>query len=247
MYIIVIPTYNEKENIPKLIAKLDKLYGKLSANISVLIADDSSPDGTRQVVEDYVRRHKLKLNVKVITKSEKTGLREAYLNAFRHVLKNEPKLKGVVQMDADLSHDPKYVAKHLKNLQEGYDLSVGSRFVHGGSIKDLGIRRRFFSRNGNRLNRLVLSKDVRDYTGGYNGLSKRALLYLTKADVVVSKGLHFQIELKYRLIKPRVFKVTEFPVVCVDRVSGATKMGGAVSIESVRQLFSIRTRKVGRP
>ena len=244
MYVIVIPTYNEKENIPKLIAKLDKFYGKLAANVSILVADDSSPDGTRQVVEDYVRRHKPKLHIQVITKSEKAGLREAYLNAFRYLLKNEPRLKGIIQMDADHSHDPKYVARHLKNLRDGFDLSVGSRYARGGKVKNVGVGRRILSRSGNSINRLVLSQQLKDYTGSFNGLSKRALLFITKDDVVTSKDCHFYTELKYRLVKAGDFTVTEFPIVFVDRIVGFSKMSRTTLLEPLTQLLSIRTRKI---
>ncbi|HEV2412554.1 MAG TPA: glycosyltransferase [Candidatus Saccharimonadales bacterium] len=244
MYVIVIPTYNEKENVTKLISQLDKLYGKFATNIKVLVADDSSSDGTRRVVEAFVNRRKPKLTVNVITKAEKTDLGEAYLNAFRHLLKNEPKLKGVIQMDADLSHDPKYVAQHLTHLQDGHDLSVGSRYVRGGDVRNWHLGKHFLSRSGNTINRIILSKQLRDYTGGFNGLSKRALQYITKPDMITSKGYHFQVELKYRLINSGKFKVHEFPITFTERIAGTSKMRLDNLLISFRQLLGIRLRKI---
>lgn len=242
MYTIVIPTYNEKENITKLVGQINKLYGKESSRLSILVADDSSPDGTKAALEDYLKKNKPSLKVDIITKAKKSGLKDAYFNAFRHLLKTNPKLSGVIQMDADLSHDPKYLVKHLESLDAGYDLSIGSRYTKGGGISNWGLSRVLLSRVGNTLNRVILSRKVHDYTGGFNGISAAALQYAIKPNVVSSSGYYFLTEMKYRIVS-KGYKLKEFPIIFTDRVEGESKMGGSIIFESIKQLISIRFKK----
>lgn len=242
MYFIVIPTYNEKDNIVVLIKKIEKLYGS-EKDLSILVADDNSPDGTRNVVEDYISSKKNKLPIIIITKKDKTGLRDAYFNAFKYLIKTYPKILGIIQMDADLSHDPKYIKKHLSNLRDGIDLSMGSRYIKGGSIENWGMDRILLSRLGNSLNRLILSSRIHDYTGGYNGLSLRALQFVLIPGKVSSSGYYFLTEMKYRLIMSDEFAINEFPIIFTDRVSGDSKMGNGIIVESIKQLIYIRLNK----
>jgi dolichol-phosphate mannosyltransferase len=242
MYAIVIPTYNEKENIVELVKKIDSLYGSLNKSLMILVADDNSPDGTRIELEKYLGKRHLRLSVEIITKKDKTGLKDAYFKAFTYMLKKYPSLDGIIQMDADLSHDPKYIKRHLANLENGYDLSCGSRYVSGGSINNWGFGRRLLSRLGNLTNRTILSFRLHDYTGGYNGISRKALKYVLQPDIVTCSGYYFLTEMKYRIITSG-FSFIEFPIVFTDRVKGQSKMKSGIILESIQQVIKIRFQK----
>lgn len=242
---IVIPTYNEKKNIVKLLSSIDKEL-KNEKGVSVLVADDSSPDGTAEVVKELVASKKLHIRVKVLLKEEKTGLRDAYFNAFRHAIKEGRNLVGVIQMDADFSHDPKYLVSHIKNLRSGIDLSIGSRYVKAGGTENWSLSRRLLSKCGNNLNRIVLSRKIHDYTGGFNGLSINALRLAVSPGVVSCTGYYFLTEMKYRIIQSKL-SISEFPIIFKDRTFGESKMGGAIVKEAVKQLFIIRFKKFRLP
>lgn len=242
MIVIVIPTYNERENVVKLITRIEKQYSKLGSRLMLLIADDNSPDGTKETVLQFIASQKPSLRVEVLTKTKKTGLKDAYFNAFKYLLKKYPGITGVIQMDADLSHDPKYLKLHIRNLEDGCDLSIGSRYISGGGISNWGWSRVAMSKIGNSLNRIILSPRIRDYTGGFNGISAPALRFATKRGVVTSSGYYFLTEMKYRVLQKH-FKVSEFPIIFTDRVLGDSKMGGSIVIESIKQLLRIRFTK----
>lgn len=240
--IIVIPTYNEAKNIVRLLGVIDKeLIGE--NGVSVLVADDSSPDGTANLVKDLAASKKLSVNVDVLLKKEKTGLRDAYFNAFRYAVENHKGLVGVIQMDADLSHDPSYLKTHVDNLRAGVDLSIGSRYVAGGGTENWSLSRRLLSRVGNNINRAMLSRRIHDYTGGFNGLSIRAIRLSIKPGIVSCTGYYFLTEMKYRIIRNKL-SINEFPIVFKDRTYGESKMGGAIIKEAIKQLFIIRFKKV---
>ena len=246
MFVLVIPTYNERENIVKLVSKIDKLYAKSKYTLSILVADDSSPDGTREALETHLKKSRHAIGVEVITKKDKTGLKDAYFNAFRYALrKHEADIEGIIQMDADLSHDPKYLRKHLENLASGSDLSIGSRYVKGGGISNWGWSRIAMSRVGNMLNRVILSPKINDYTGGFNGMSPTVVKHVIKPGVVTSSGYYFLTVMKYRILKSG-YIITEFPIIFTDRVEGDSKMGGGIMIEAVKQLFRIRFSDISK-
>lgn len=240
--VIVIPTYNEKKNIVKLLIAIDKELNDES-DVSVLVADDSSPDGTRIAVEDLINSRKLSLGIEVVSKKEKTGLRDAYFNAFKYAISKNKNLKGVIQMDADFSHSPKYLRNHIENLRSGADLSIGSRYVEGGGTENWSLSRRILSKGGNNLNRFVLSRRIHDYTGGFNGLSLEAIKLATKPGMVSCTGYYFLTEMKYRIIQNKL-TISEFPIIFKDRTFGESKMGGAIVKEAIKQLIIIRFKKV---
>lgn len=240
-YVIVIPTYNEKDSVPKLLNLLDKQLTNRN-DVSLLIADDNSPDGTKKIVEEIIKSSKFKIPIEIISK-EKSGLKDAYFNAFRYLIKNNPSLKGVIQMDADLSHNPKFALKHLDNLKAGIDLSIGSRYVKGGGVSNWSKKRLLMSQIGNILNKIVLSFKIKDYTGGFNAFSLNALRYVLPEGFILSNGYYFQTELKYRLLK-KGFSMNEFPIVFEERAIGVSKMSNAIVLESIKQLLSIRFKKV---
>ena len=244
MIYIVIPTYNEKDNILVLIKSIESLYAK-NKNISILVADDNSPDGTKKIVNDYIKSEKNIIPLLIVSKKTKTGLRDAYFNAFNFLIEKRKDITGVIQMDADLSHDPAYIKKHLDNLENGIDLSIGSRYVSGGGINNWGLKRILLSRLGNLMNEIVLSPKIKDYTGGFNGLSLKTIKFSTRPGVVSSSGYYFLTEMKYRILKSKKFRIVEFPIIFTDRVSGDSKMGKSIVFESIKQLIRIRLGKIG--
>ena len=243
MVAIVIPTYNEKDNILRLIKEIDQLYRK-NDDLLILVADDNSPDGTGKIVQAYAKENASKLKIKVITKPDKTGLKDAYFNAFSYALKAYKNLDGVIQMDADLSHNPKYLKTHINNLKNSVDLSIGSRYVHGGGVENWSFKRKLLSRVGNTTNRLVLSTKIHDYTGGFNGLSRKALNQILKPGEVTSGGYYFLTEMKYSIISNPDLSVNEFPIIFTDRTQGESKMGSTIILEAFSQLWRIKSRRV---
>lgn len=242
MIAIIIPTYNEKDNIIRLLKKINDLYGSQN-NLIILVADDNSPDKTGEIVKNFAKEESVKIKIKVITKNEKSGLKDAYFNAFRYALKNIKNLVGIIQMDADLSHHPKYLKQHIDNLNNGVDLSIGSRYVKNGGVKNWGLGRRLLSRLGNFTNRVILSTKIHDYTGGFNGLSVKAIKRVLKPGQVTSGGYYFLTEMKYRIISSSDLSYKEFAIIFTDRTQGESKMGGTIIFEAFRQLWKIKFNK----
>lgn len=242
MIAIIIPTYNEKDNIIRLLKKINDLYGSQN-NLIILVADDNSPDKTGEIVKNFTKEESVKIKIKVITKNEKSGLKDAYFNAFRYALKNIKNLVGIIQMDADLSHHPKYLKQHIDNLNNGVDLSIGSRYVKNGGVKNWGLGRRLLSRLGNFTNRVILSTKIHDYTGGFNGLSVKAIKRVLKPGQVTSGGYYFLTEMKYRIISSSDLSYKEFAIIFTDRTQGESKMGGTIIFEAFRQLWKIKFNK----
>lgn len=223
--IVIIPTYNEKDNIQSLIKKLRREFIKLKKwNPQVLVVDGNSPDGTSQVVAKLTRKHKY---VHLLVETKKRGLGAAYLAGMKFAVE---KLKGslLVTMDADLSHDPSYLSKFLAKIEGGCDFVVGSRYVRGGSIpKNWPFHRKFLSVFGNLVTQLVLaSSAVHDWTTGYRAIKKEVFVQVAprmEKDVTF-KGYTFNISFAHHTIEAG-FKVGEVPIRFVDRTAGESKLG----------------------
>lgn len=222
--IIIIPTYNEKDNIALLLEKIWKLLPDANA----LVVDDNSPDGTAEVVEKLKNQHP---NLFLMKRAGKDGLGTAYIAAFKHVLAHY-NFQTITMMDADLSHDPKYLPEMLK-LSENFDLVIGSRYISGGKItKKWGISRRLLSAAGNFYLRIIFHHyPIKDWSTGYNVI-KTDVLKKIKFEELNPRGYAFISSLKYRLAQAGA-SVKESPIFFEERNGGESKMSLFIILEGL--------------
>jgi dolichol-phosphate mannosyltransferase len=228
---LIVPTFNEAQNIEPLVEAVRKM---LPASRRILIVDDSSPDGTGQIADRMATEHE---DVEVLHRPRKEGIGPAYLDAFRRALDEGAEL--VLQMDADFSHDPAYLAR-LLDASRTADLVLGSRYVPGGGVTEWGAIRRLISRGGSTYARTWLGVPIRDLTGGFK-CWRRGVLEAIDLDSVHSRGYAFQVEMTYRAIRSG-FDVVEVPIVFRDRRVGNSKMTGRIVLEAVWQVPALRFR-----
>ncbi len=226
---LVLPTYNEAENIEAFVAAA---LAKLPGSARVLIVDDSSPDGTGALADRLAAAHE---RVEVLHRPAKEGLGPAYIAGFRHALAAGAEL--VLEMDSDFSHDPAYLPRLLEAAQRA-DLVLGSRYVPGGGVSDWGALRRAISRGGSAYARLVLGVDVQDLTGGFKCF-RREVLETIDLDSVQARGYAFQVEMTYRAIRAG-FEVVEVPISFRDRRAGSSKMDRAIVAEAIWRVPALR-------
>ena len=226
---LVLPTYNEAENVEPFV---EAARAKLPASAQVLIVDDSSPDGTGEIAERLAARHE---NVDVLHRRNKEGLGPAYIAGFRRALAAGAGL--VLEMDSDFSHDPAYLPRLLDAAQNA-DVVLGSRYVPGGGVSDWGPLRKAISRGGSAYARLVLGVGVKDLTGGFKCF-RREVLEAIDLDSIQARGYAFQVEMTYRAIK-RGFRVVEVPIVFRDRRAGSSKMDRSIVAEAVWRVPLLR-------
>ena len=227
---IVIPTYNEKENLPLIINSLFELN---IPDLRILVVDDNSPDGTGDIAD------KLKLEypgvISVLHREGKKGLGTAYLEGFKYCL--EHGADQIVQMDADFSHNPEKVTNLLEGLKET-DMVLGSRYVSGGSLDDRwAIWRKGLSSFGNFYARVILRMPIQDVTGGFRAWRRDTLLGIP-LDRVKSQGYAFQVEMAY-ITHMSGFSISEIPIYFADRTRGDSKMSINIQIEAARRVWSI--------
>ena len=228
--LICIPTYNEAENIERLVPEIKQTI----SDVHILVVDDNSPDGTGELV---VRMTRLDDTIHLLQRPVKQGLGPAYLAAFAWALERE--YEYIFEFDADFSHNPAYLPGFLSVLeQDTVDVVVGSRRVNGGRIENWGIHRKFLSWGGNTYANLLLGTTIRDLTGGFNGF-KREVLESIKLDEVQSSGYCFQIELKYRCLR-QGYRVCELPIVFPDRIRGESKMNTSIMKEAIGQVIALK-------
>jgi dolichol-phosphate mannosyltransferase len=227
--VICVPTYNEKENLAAIVAAI---LGA-TPEVDVLVIDDNSPDGTGQIADGIAGREP---RVKVLHREGKQGLGKAYLAGFAWALEHGYEL--IFEMDADFSHDPKYLPFMLEKAREGADLVIGSRNIPGGGTVNWGIGRKILSRGGSFYARTILGIPIRDVTAGFKCFRRRVLESIDLASVECS-GYAFQIELTYRTVR-KGFKVVELPIVFVDRQVGSSKMSRRIVFEAMSKVWSIR-------
>jgi dolichol-phosphate mannosyltransferase len=226
---LVLPTYNEVENVEPLV---EAARAKLPPAAQILIVDDSSPDGTGRIAEGLAGRHE---NVHVLHRDRKEGLGPAYIAGFRFALERGAGL--VLEMDSDFSHDPAYLPRLLEAAKRA-DVVLGSRYVPGGGVSDWGPLRRAVSRGGSTYARLVLGVEVRDLTGGFKCF-RREVLEAIDLDRISTRGYAFQVEMTYRALR-RGFKVVEVPIVFRERRVGTSKMDLSIVAEAVWRLPLLR-------
>lgn len=231
--LIIIPTYNEVENIQAITA----LTFQVSSDFQILFVDDNSQDGTRDEIAKVSARFPGKIHL--LPRAGKLGLGTAYVAGFRWGL--ERGFDVLIEMDADLSHNPVYLTDMLERLQRA-DGVIGSRYVEGGGTKNWSWLRKLISRGGSLYSRMVLGLAVRDLTGGFNGWHRRVLEAIN-IDAIQSEGYAFQVELKYRALK-KGFRLEEFPIIFVDRRAGYSKMSSRIVLEAILRMWSLRRLKL---
>jgi dolichol-phosphate mannosyltransferase len=230
--VCVIPTYNEKENIVRLVGQLRELYPELHA----LIVDDHSPDGTGAVAE---RLKNAQLDV--LHRSKKEGLGKAYLAGFNKALGDGADI--VIQMDADLSHDPVYIEPMLAAIKE-CDVVIGSRYMNGISIVNWSISRLFLSWFGNVYARLATGLTISDLTGGYKCM-RRSALEAIDLKKITTLGYGFQIEMNYAFFQCGS-KISEVPIIFYERSEGKSKMSRSMVLEAILKVPCFRFKKYAR-
>ena len=230
---VCLPTYNERENLPRMIEALRPV---LRDGDRVLVIDDNSPDGTGDVADTLAAAHPF---VAVLHRPRKEGLGRAYIAGFKRALAEGAEL--VLEMDCDFSHDPADVPRLIDAAENGADLVLGSRYVPGGGTRNWGLARRLISRGGSVYTGLFLHMGVKDPTGGFKCFRRQVLEQLD-LDSVTPRGYAFQIELTYRA-KQAGFKVVEIPITFVDRVVGQSKMSRSVVLEAIWRVPLLRVGK----
>ena len=226
--LVVIPTYNERDNIMELLRRVLE-----DPRLSVLVVDDSSPDGTGELVAAAMQHDP---RIHLLSRAGKQGLGTAYVAGFRYAL--ERGAEYIFEMDADFSHDPCYLPELHRAAESRYDLVIGSRYVPGGGTTDWGVMRRLISQGGNLYARLILGVPVADLTGGFRCYRSRALRAIDLARVR-SNGYSFQIEMAYRVHQAGL-RIGEIPIIFPDRRVGASKMSKNIVVEALINVVKLR-------
>lgn len=221
--LVIIPTFNERENLPLILGRVHQAC----PGVHVLVVDDSSPDGTGQLADEFALADPDRVHV--LHRTAKDGLGAAYLAGFAWGLGREYSV--LVEMDADGSHAPEQLHRLLDAVDAGADLAIGSRYVDGGVVRNWPWRRKALSRTANTYSRVMLGVDVRDITAGYRAY-RREVLEKIDLGAVDSKGYCFQIDLTWRTIH-NGFVVVEVPITFVEREFGVSKMSGSNIREAI--------------
>ena len=227
--LIVTPTYNEKDNLPRFI---DAVRSALP-DADLMVVDDNSPDGTGAIADAIAAKDD---HVKVMHRPGKLGLGTAYTQAFKQGLAEG--YDRFFEMDADLSHDVRYLPDFIAALDEGADVVIGSRNIPGGGVEGWGMGRHFISKGGSLYSRTILGLPVKDLTSGYKAFTRRALEAID-IDSVHSNGYSFQIEMTYRALR-KGMRVKEVPIVFVDRTAGRSKMSRRIFVEAIGVVWKLR-------
>ncbi len=228
--IVIIPTYNELNNVKKLVPELLILYDDLD----ILIVDDNSPDGTGKYIEKLSKENQ---RVKLIEREGKLGLGTAYVAGYKYMLKNGYDV--AFQMDADYSHDPREIANFRKYLDE-YDLIIGSRYIEGVNVINWPMQRLLLSYFANQYTRIITGLPLQDSTGGFKCF-KRKVLEAINLDEIKSNGYAFQIEMNYKAWK-KGFNLKEVSIIFMDRVTGTSKMSKQIVHEAIFRVWKLRFR-----
>lgn len=228
--IIIIPTYNELENIRRIIPDILGRYDETD----ILIVDDNSPDGTGVFIEQLTNETD---RIKLIKRPGKMGLGTAYIQGFKYALQNG--YDFIFEMDADYSHDPKEIRNFLDAIKD-HDLVLGSRYKTGVNVINWPMRRLMLSYFANSYTRFVTGLPVRDATGGFKCF-RRKVLESINLDSIKSNGYAFQIEMTFKAFK-KGFRIIEIPIIFVDRFHGTSKMSKKIVREAVLMVWKLRIR-----
>jgi dolichol-phosphate mannosyltransferase len=230
--LVVIPTFNEADNLPQLIPAVLS-HGN---HFNILIVDDNSPDGTAKLVKEI---QKTEPRLHIIERPGKMGLGTAYVAGFKYAIANS--FDYVFEMDADLSHDPAELPRLLEKAEE-YDLVIGSRYISGVNVVNWPMRRLLLSYFANLYTRVITGMPVRDATGGYKCF-KRKVLESINLDAIHSNGYAFQIEMNFRTWR-NGFRICEIPIVFVDRRIGVSKMSKHIVYEAVWMVWRLKFKSL---
>ena len=235
--LIIIPTYNEKENIEKIIRKIFSL----EKSFHILIVDDGSPDGTGNIVKDLQTEFSEKLHIE--ERTGKLGLGTAYIHGFKWALKRD--YQFIFEMDADFSHDPNDLIRlYNANAIEGGELAIGSRYVSGVNIVNWPMMRLLMSFFASKYVRIITGMPIHDSTAGFK-CYKRQVLETINFDKIQFIGYAFQIEMKFKTWKYG-FNVVEVPVIFTDRTEGTSKMSGGIFFEAVLGVIQMKVKSFFR-
>lgn len=226
--LVIIPTYNEKDNIAAIVPEILKQR----EDVDILVVDDNSPDGTAKIVEEM---RKSEPRVHLLLREKKDGLGRAYIAGFEWGLKNGYDI--IIEMDADFSHRPVDLSPLIEGCIKN-DFAIGSRYIPGGKVTNWGLFRRLISRGGGFYSRTILGFPINDWTGGFNAW-KRKTLEGIDLNTVESNGYSFQIELKYRASK-KGFKGVEVPITFEERREGQSKMSSKIFVEALFRVWKMR-------
>lgn len=230
--IVVVPTYNEASNIASLVKKIISL----NLDISILIVDDNSPDGTGKIADDLAKQHQ---QVSVIHRPKKQGLGRAYIDGFQWAIKQ--KADYIIEMDADFSHNPERIPEFLKNI-ENYDVVIGSRYLNGTvNVVNWPIKRLILSLAANNYTRLITGLKIHDCTGGFKCF-RREVLENVDLDGITSDGYGFQIEMNFRAQKLG-YRICEIPIIFTERHSGTSKMSRKIIWEALFLVWKLAFSK----
>lgn len=227
--LIVTPTYNEKDNLERFV---EAVRGALP-DADVMVVDDNSPDGTGAIADAIAAKDE---HVTVMHRAGKLGLGTAYIQAFTKGLAEG--YDRFFEMDADLSHDVRYLPDFVRALDEGADVVIGSRNIPGGGVEGWGLGRHVISKGGSLYSRTILGLGVKDLTSGYKAFTRRALEAIDIGDIH-SNGYSFQIEMTYRALR-KGMKVKEVPIVFFDRTAGKSKMSRRIFVEAIGVVWKLR-------
>ncbi|HEY4241433.1 MAG TPA: polyprenol monophosphomannose synthase [Kofleriaceae bacterium] len=230
--LIVVPTYNERDNVREIAERMLAAAPRLE----LLFVDDNSPDGTGAVLDELAAANP---RIHVMHRAGKLGLGTAYVEGFGWGLARG--YDYLIEMDADGSHDPKYLPQMLALADDGADVVIGSRYVPGGGTENWGVGRKLISRGGGLYARTVLGVSVRDLTAGFM-CWRRSALEAIDLSTITSNGYSFQVEMKYRAIK-KGLRVVETPIVFIDRRVGQSKMSRAIFLEALVKVWALRFRR----
>jgi len=230
--IVIVPTYNEAENIANLI---DKIFS-VDSNLNILVVDDNSPDGTAEIVKRISEKDP---RVHLIQRPGKLGLGTAYIEGFKYALANG--YEAIFEMDADFSHNPEDIPRFLDALEDA-DLVIGSRYLTGVNVINWPLRRLMLSYFANLYTRIITGMPVRDATGGYKCFRAEALKQID-LDKIKTNGYGFQIEMNFRFWA-KGFRVKEIPIVFVDRRNGVSKMNKKIILEAVFLVWKLKLCKI---
>ncbi len=231
--LIIIPTYNEAENISKLIPDIIK-YAK--NGIDILVVDDNSPDGTADVIRNFQKENQ---NIFILHRLKKAGLGTAYVAGFEFALKNG--YDYIFEMDADYSHDPREIKNFLKRIEK-CDLVIGSRYYQGVRVLNWPLRRLILSVFANLYTKIITGMPIYDATGGYKCF-KRKVLESIDLSKIKSNGYAFQIEMNFKAYKKN-FEMCEMPITFIDRVKGHSKMNRKIVWEAVWMVWKLRFKSI---
>lgn len=230
--LIIFPTYNEKDNIEKIVHAVLPL----DPRINVLIVDDNSPDGTGRIADQLAEQEE---KVHVLHRMNKEGLGKAYIAGFKWAIENE--YDFIFEMDADFSHGPEYIKDFLKEIQK-HDLVIGSRYISGVNVINWPMSRLLLSYFANMYSRIVTGLPLRDGTGGYKCF-RREVLEAIDLDNVHSSGYAFQIEMSMRAWK-KGFSLKEIPIVFYERAAGSSKMSKKIMREAIWMVWLLRIKSI---